>query len=182
MILIQSHQKVRFVSTFQLILNKFSCDPETSTDTGDSGQVITDNGPTLTFDNCLGFNDTFCDDSNNNPDCGYDGYDCCRADKKTSMHLTCNDSTNCNVILFLAFCSGDGCDCKNPKYLQNSPTDTESGPTDTESGPTLTEDGPTFDHCPYFNEGNCDGDNNNPDCGYDGEDCCLEEKNTSAFD
>ncbi len=32
-----------------------------------------------------------------------------------------------------------------------------------------------------ISDGHCDANNNNPDCEYDGGDCCLEEEETYCF-
>ena len=97
----------------------------------------------------------FCNDETNNPDCNFDGGDCCVVNANTNScsecacHLIetcaagyhplvgngfCNDDTN------IAECDYDGGDCcSNPEMVGN---------------------------------GFCDEETNNIECVYDGGDCC----------
>jgi len=79
--------------------------------------------------------DGYCDDSNNNLACDYDGGDCCaRSTKKGKVQ-----TDGCTE-----------CKCLDP---HNQGANTCASPD-------------------YQRDGNCDDENNNPGCAYDGGDCC----------
>merc|ERR1711934_1271077 len=73
------------------------------------------------------------DDANNNKGCGYDGGDCCGAQVNKKY---------CKV-----------CKCIDPKNQGGKPT---------------------CGSPQYKGDGNCDDNNNNKGCGYDGGDCCVK--------
>merc|ERR1712050_101758 len=81
-----------------------------------------------------------CDDDNNNKGCEYDGGDCCAKTVKGGKV-----SKN--------YCKE--CKCKDPKN-QGPPAKSTCGSPD------------------YKGDGNCDDDNNNKGCDYDGGDCCAK--------
>lgn len=135
--------------------------------------------------------DGFCDDVNNNPVCSYDNGDCCNANNASLAYCqtctclldTCNDANQtmlladgtCNVETNSPQCNYDGGDCPITITVSNS---TEAmipvfGP------PLLTEDTNTTTlvddlGCTFVGDGFCDDSNNNPDCNFDGGDCCGE--------
>jgi len=78
-----------------------------------------------------------CDDENNNKGCAYDGGDCCY-------------KTVEGGVVKKTYCKE--CKCKDPKNLGEPPA--SCGSPD------------------YKGDGNCDDDNNNKACDYDGGDCC----------
>merc|ERR1712210_166606 len=84
-----------------------------------------------------------CDDSNNNKGCGYDGGDCCP--KTVNGGKVKKD-----------YCKA--CKCLDPKN-QGKPPASSCG------------------SLQYKGDGNCDDDNNNKGCGYDGGDCCAKTVN-----
>merc|ERR1712210_240999 len=81
-----------------------------------------------------------CDDSNNNKGCGYDGGDCCP--KTVNGGKVKKD-----------YCKA--CKCLDPKN-QGKPPASSCG------------------SLQYKGDGNCDDDNNNKGCAYDGGDCCAK--------
>lgn len=98
--------------------------------------------------------DGFCDRSNNNVDCAYDGGDCCEC---TCLSFT---SYDCDAAYF---------DCVDP--------DADCGPGDSPSSASTAH--PTVSLYPDcigypwdIGDGMCDYSNNNAGCGYDGGDCC----------
>lgn len=99
------------------------------------------------YENCTGelswIGDGYCDETLNYPECQYDGGDCC--------DCTCVDSPN-------YACGANGFACKDPACLDFT---------------LLVE----FPNCAgnylLINDGGCNAENNNPECGYDGGDCCL---------
>merc|ERR1712025_1323513 len=81
-----------------------------------------------------------CDDDNNNCGCEYDGGDCCGSNVKT------------------AYCTQ--CACKDPNFKGGACSGTCGAKQ-------------------YKGDGNCDDENNNCGCAYDGGDCCgLDVKTT----
>merc|ERR1712168_301847 len=95
------------------------------------------------------FGDNYCDDENNNFECGYDGGDCC------------GDNVNTQ------YCSE--CECLEIQETTQGPDEsTTVGPT---QGP-----GSCIDH--WIGDDYCDDENNNNECGYDGGDCCGDNVNT----
>ncbi|CAN0273217.1 unnamed protein product, partial [Scytosiphon promiscuus] len=95
--------------------------------------------------------DGFCDYSNNNEECDWDGGDCCPC--------TCEDE---------GFYSGCGSvyDCLDPSVG----TDCTPAPASTS---VISDD---YTGCSgyagYIGDGYCDYSNNNEECGWDGGDCC----------
>ena len=99
--------------------------------------------------------DGYCHDESNNPECGYDGGDCCGSCINTDYCTNCTcigDVTGngvpnalvgdgfCNDETNIADCNYDGGDCcQNFELIGN---------------------------------GFCDDDANNAECNYDGGDCC----------
>ena len=97
------------------------------------------------------FGDNYCDDENNNEECGWDGGDCCGDDVNTD------------------YCSA--CECLDPNGGGSAPTPAPTIP------PTPS---PPSDACGsphWFGDNYCDDDNNNEECGWDGGDCCGENPN-----
>lgn len=114
--------------------------------------------PTTTppdYSDCAGYlphvKDGYCDNANNNADCGYDGGDCCEC--------TCVDgpSQSCGEL-------GVGYDCIDP--------DVPEGCGITPS-PAASFGYPDCTGYIYnLQNGYCNDDLNNAECGYDGGDCC----------
>ncbi|CAM9651378.1 unnamed protein product [Ectocarpus fasciculatus] len=98
--------------------------------------------------NWLTIGDDFCDSENNNPECAYDGGDCC-ADTCLSLGSACG---------FDGFAEYNGFDCLDPAFFD----------------PTVVAE---FPECSgswsMLGDGQCQEENNNPACGYDGGDCCI---------
>lgn len=98
--------------------------------------------------------DGVCHTQNNNEACGYDGGDCCSC--------TCEDGPDysCGQRGVGFFCVDPGAPCVDPTI---SPT------------PSPTQ-GVTYPDCEgslgFIGDGDCDDRNNNPECDYDGGDCC----------
>merc|ERR1711962_288402 len=86
------------------------------------------------------FGDNYCDDENNNFECGYDGGDCCGDDVNTTY---CSE---CECLEFQETTQApDGSNCQIPHW---------------------------------FGDNYCDDENNNPECDFDGGDCCGDNVNT----
>lgn len=102
---------------------------------------------TLIYSSCAGYTpfiaDGYCDEINNNAACGYDGGDCCAC--------TCVDGLD-----YICGKLGFGFNCQDP----DAPVECSSD-FDACSGNELTRQ-----------NGICDSENNNAECGYDGGDCC----------
>merc|ERR1712187_52686 len=136
-----------------------------------------------------------CDDSNNNEGCAYDGGDCCPKSvqggivkKNYCKECKCKDPKNqgpatstCGSPLYKGDgvcdddnnnkgCDYDGGDCcpnsvnggkVNKKYCKQCKCKDTTKPST--CGSPL-----------YKGDGNCDDDNNNKGCDYDGGDCCAK--------
>ena len=88
--------------------------------------------------------DGYCDDDNNNEECGYDGGDCCECTCISGLYYECGEDG--------FFCRDPNSDCVDPRVEM-------------------------YPNCingtiPDIQDGYCDDDNNNEECGYDGGDCC----------
>merc|ERR1712032_498037 len=79
-----------------------------------------------------------CDDGNNNADCLFDGGDCCAKSLGKAVSKT--------------YCKECKCLDPNPKAPTPPPCGIEA----------------------YKGDGNCDDENNNAGCDYDGGDCCVK--------
>ena len=133
----------------------------------------------------------FCNDETNNPDCNYDGGDCCVVNANTNVcsecvcHLIetcaagyhplvgngfCNDDTN------IVECDYDGGDCcPNPDLIANSVCNDENNIVQCEY------DG--GDCCPNPNmvgDAICHDETNHLGCNYDGGDCCVNVNTDSC--
>ena len=118
----------------------------------------------------------FCNDETNNPDCNYDGGDCCVVNANTTAcsecvcHLIetcaagyhplvgngfCNDDTN---IAECDYDGGDCCGCVITEHCEDCAC--LSGVLDDE----ITN--------PLVGDGVCNYETNNAECSYDGGDCC----------
>ncbi|CAN0178900.1 unnamed protein product, partial [Ectocarpus sp. 4 AP-2014] len=119
-----------------------------------------------TFEDCLNFGDGFCNDYNNNEQCGYDGGDCCE----------------CTCVVSTSWSTESGCTefaCIDPMAPCADDDD-------------ITADAVESCIIEYLGDGICDASNNFEICGYDGGDCCectcgydstdvLDESNCSNF-
>ena len=88
--------------------------------------------------------DGWCDETNNNEECLYDGGDCCPCSCINGLVHTCgiNDF----------FCRDPNSGCVDP-HIDMYPTCTDG-------------------NVPDIGDGQCDENNNNERCGFDGGDCC----------
>lgn len=91
--------------------------------------------------------DGYCDDTNNNCGCEYDGGDCCGKSTQKSQYGYCKD-----------------CVCKEPKRAGKP-----------QKGLSCT--GKCAAGGSYKGDGYCDDANNNCGCEYDGGDCCGKNSN-----
>ena len=127
--------------------------------------------------------DGFCHDFNNNFHCGFDRGDCCgpcvnkenctRCECKTGNTEDiknslvgdgyCNDETN------TANCSYDGGDCCGENVISELCSECEC---------KLQETCAAGHYSPLVGDGYCHDEFNNPDCLYDGLDCCGLNVNT----
>jgi len=88
-----------------------------------------------------------CDDKNNNEACEYDGGDCC------AKSVTNNKGVATGVVI-TKYCND--CECLDPDNQGEG------------------EAAPTCGKPQFKGDGNCDDDNNNAACEYDGGDCCAK--------
>ena len=96
--------------------------------------------------------DSYCDSSLNNEECGYDGGDCCRC--------------TCREFGYYSACGVYGYDCVDPDAPLDCGTDSPT------PSPTIAGY-PGCEGFGYFiGDGVCDSSNNNLECGWDGGDCC----------
>ena len=102
----------------------------------------------------------YCNDETNNPECFYDGGDCCGSCVLTEYCSECLCLTGFygNSINALV---GDGI-CQNETNIEECNYD---------GGDCI---------CPaaFIGDGVCDDEYNNEDCYYDGFDCCVNPVNT----
>ncbi|CAM9143155.1 unnamed protein product [Ectocarpus sp. 12 AP-2014] len=112
--------------------------------------------------------DGWCDTSNNNSDCDYDGGDCCSCD--------CLDDTHeCGIVGFT--CIDPTSSCYYHHYYDDDYYDDDDDIylDDDYSVPTYNwddDDGSTSCTTSYISDGKCDSSNNISGCDYDGGDCC----------
>ncbi|CAM9566132.1 unnamed protein product, partial [Ectocarpus sp. 4 AP-2014] len=97
-----------------------------------------------------GIGDGYCEQQNNNAECGYDGGDCCEC--------TCQNPWGDDDD-WICSPSGSGFACIDPAA---------SCVDDDDITADMVENCDTSD----LGDGYCDQDNNNEICGYDGGDCC----------
>merc|ERR1712048_228191 len=133
-----------------------------------------------------------CDDENNNKGCAYDGGDCCpktvaggQVKKKYCSKCACVDPDNqgpavpkcglpdykgdgnCDDVNNNKGCAYDGGDCC-PETAQGGKVKTKYCTKCSCIDPKKSCGSPK-----YFGDGNCDDNNNNAGCSYDGGDCCA---------
>ncbi|CAN0087631.1 unnamed protein product, partial [Scytosiphon promiscuus] len=101
---------------------------------------------------CLGvisyIGDGYCDISNNNEECGWDGGDCCPR--------TCDDSDSWYT------CGEVGYDCLDPTVSTGCET------TSTLDSDDFSDDATGATYCPYQGDGKCDSTYNSASCDWDG--------------
>merc|ERR1711962_1649639 len=108
--------------------------------------------------------DNYCDDQNNNSECGFDGGDCCQEEPAEGWDEYCSD---CSCIEIPETTDGP---TEGPTVVPTEgPTE---GPT---GGPTDGPPEPTGCVDQWIGDSFCDDDNNNFECDFDGGDCCPEE-------
>ena len=118
----------------------------------------------------------FCNDETNNPDCNYDGGDCCveNANTNSCSECACHFSETCaagyHPLVGNGFCNdgtniaecdydgGDCCGCVITEYCR-----------DCACLAGVLNDGITN---PLVGDGVCNDEANNAECEYDGGDCC----------
>ena len=106
--------------------------------------------------------DGFCNDETNNPDCNYDGGDCCGSCVVTEHCWECQCLGGVYGIELSSPSIGDG--------LCNDET----------NNPDCNYDGGDCCTSAYLiANGICNDETNNPYCSYDGGDCCLLSSNTN---
>ena len=121
--------------------------------------------------------DGFCNDETNNPDCNYDGGDCCGPciDTKYCSECQClSESTGsvvtspsigngyCQDEINNAQCNYDGGDCCGSCVITEHCTECQCLGGDTGNGVIN----------PLVGDGYCQDETNNAECYYDGQDCC----------
>ncbi|CAM9523721.1 unnamed protein product [Scytosiphon promiscuus] len=105
------------------------------------------------YENCgyvQGIGNSYCDDDNNTPECGYDGGDCCEC--------TCVPDTDSTSETRWQGCKEFACIDPDATCVNDD---------------DITVD--MYENCGFVSgigNGYCDQDNNIEECGYDGGDCC----------
>merc|ERR1711935_359257 len=108
-------------------------------DSGDPTEGPTE-GPTVAPTACVDqwIGDSFCDDQNNNPECDFDGGDCCPEEPANGWDQYCSD-----------------CECFDIPETTEAPIECTG----------VNQ---------WIGDNYCDDVNNNPECDFDGGDCCQE--------
>merc|ERR1712200_259966 len=127
--------------------------------------------PVCCVDNWIG--DNYCDDQNNNSECGFDGGDCCQEEAAEGWDEYCDD---CLCIEVQETTDGPTEEpTEGPTVVPTEgPTEgSTGGPTE---GPTeVPTEAPSDCIDQWIGDNYCDDQNNNPECEMDGGDCCQEE-------
>lgn len=101
----------------------------------------------------LYYNDTWCDDENNNAACNWDGGDCCGSQCKIGV-----------------------CNCLDPNFggitTPSPPTTTTTKKTTTMTTTKAPAPPSSCAEPDYKSDGECDDENNTVGCDWDGGDCC----------
>ncbi|CAM9282653.1 unnamed protein product [Ectocarpus fasciculatus] len=119
----------------------------------------------LTMSDCYSSHvgDGWCDSSNNNADCEYDGGDCCSCD--------CIDDTyTCGVSGFTCIDPSSSCTYHSgDDFIED-----DDYPSDDDDDHLLEDDDGIMsdDGCFLAGDGFCDSATNNAECNWDGGDCC----------
>ena len=118
----------------------------------------------------------FCNDETNNPECNYDGGDCCAMNANTNSCSECNchfietciggyhplvGNGFCNDDTNIAECDYDGGDCCGCVITEHCEDCACLG--------NITNGEITN---PFVGNNLCNDETNNPNCNYDGGDCC----------
>jgi len=153
-------------------------------------------GPTQGPSDCMveWIGDSFCDDVNNNPECEFDGGDCCQEDAEEGWDQYCNDclcieipeTTEAPSECIDQWIGDNFCDDQN-----NNPECEMDGGDCCQEEPEAGWDQycsdcfcieiPETTEAPYecadqwIGDNICDDRNNNPECEMDGGDCCQDE-------
>lgn len=127
----------------------FDCqDPDAPTDCSPTATPTASPTSPFTYSACAGYiahiKDGFCNEANNNADCGYDGGDCCSCTCKDDLEHPCGEQ-------------GGGFDCRDPDV---SP----------ECAQIATSCEGNF---AFIQDSYCDNSLNSMECSYDGGDCCF---------
>jgi len=154
--------------------------------------------PSECIDQWIG--DNYCDDQNNNPECGMDGGDCCQEDPIAGWDNYCSDclcieipetteapsecidqwigDNYCDDQNNNPECDFDGGDC-----CQENPADGWDNYCETCECLDFQETTQApVGNCEvphWFGDNYCDDENNNSECGFDGGDCCGDDVNTT---
>merc|ERR1712048_776498 len=130
--------------------------------------------------------DGYCDDSNNVASCEFDGGDCCGSVKKNyCTECACKDPNysacqlpqyqgdgNCDDENNVPGCQFDGGDCCGTSVKKSYCKECKC--LDPNYKPADPNCPGTCGAANYKGDGNCDDENNNCGCEYDGGDCCKE--------
>ena len=133
--------------------------------------------------------DGHCDDENNNPECDFDGGDCCLdEDHKHYKICDCKDPNHTHTeICSKPMWIGDG-NCDDENNFKECDYDDGDCCSDTKhlhcteclcktNGSSSEEDTPkTCIFHDWIGDGVCDDENNVPECDYDGGDCCVDSE------
>jgi len=160
----------------------------------------TTQAPTACIEEWIG--DNFCDDQNNNPECDFDGGDCCQEEPADDWANYCQEcecfdmpettespmddcfaphwvgDTICDDGNNTPECGFDGGDCCDN---ENEGWDNYCQECECLDFPETTQapDGSNCEVPEWFGDDYCDDNNNNSECGFDGGDCCGDNVNTN---
>jgi hypothetical protein len=147
--------------------------------------------------------DGYCDDTNNNDVCNYDGGDCCGDNVNMNYCSACQcldpDYTHhpteatvvcenpqfigdgyCDDHLNIHDCTYDGGDCCGPAVQTNYCSDCQCLDFNYVNYDTTAAPVSACGYPSWVGDMTCDDANNNAECGYDGGDCCGEH-NTYTY-
>jgi hypothetical protein len=131
------------------------------------------------YPNCAGtlsyINDGWCDTSNNNLECGWDGGDCCPGDcldndGSYTQPSTCSNYASCDTCLDSDSADvAEGGECYDDGTADGGSDDGGSDDGGDDLAAACTAAG---GQASWMSDGYCDGGNNIAECGFDGGDCC----------
>jgi len=145
------------------------------------------------------FGDNYCDDDNNNEECGWDGGDCCGDNVNTQYCSACEclDPNGGGDATTAAPTEPPADACGSPQWFGDNYCDDDNNNEECGwDGGDCCGDVVNTQYCSacecldpngtpavcgspqWFDDDICDDENNNEECGWDGGDCCGDNVNT----
>ena len=141
---------------------------------------------------CMKYNFRYCDDDNNNEECGWDGGACCGNDVLAFFCSDCscldpNAPDRYYYLMNFIFLVREFPDTVEKRYLYKMITLLHN-PASVKLYeilimlffPLLNRPEDACGSPQWFNDTYCDDDNNNEECGWDGGDCCGDDIKTGT--